>query len=82
MGKPRGSLRLDVGKLHHLTPLFGFIGDEPAEFGRREDEAAMTFALMYSNWAFRVMHNSRFGRFDTKAHYFECQPGPATLGIY
>jgi len=31
----RGSFRLDVGRSDHLGPLLGFIGNQPAEVGRR-----------------------------------------------
>src|SRR5258705_8528250 len=31
----RGSLRLEARELHHLTPLFGFFGDELSEVVRR-----------------------------------------------
>jgi hypothetical protein len=31
----RGSIRLEAGELDHLPPLFGFVGDELAEIGRR-----------------------------------------------
>src|SRR5262249_62173321 len=30
--RPPGSLRLDAGKLDHLAPLLGFVGDEFPEF--------------------------------------------------
>ena len=35
LAESRGSLRLDVGGPDHLAPLFGFVGDEFAEFARR-----------------------------------------------
>ena len=32
---PPGSLRLDVGRPHHLAPLLGVVGDDLGEIGRR-----------------------------------------------
>src|SRR3984893_11096469 len=33
-----GSVRLDVGELHHLGPFLGFVDDESAEVGGRTPE--------------------------------------------